>query len=542
MDESNAEPDEPKGVQTHTANRRNAIQGDDDLRARVSAVLRCMDEVGLDLPIFLDALSWGCEAVTGDSSAKYQRGLLMNSIELPQIVSRWERKSKSARPVLVTHAVNLVNGLIKKEMDAVVDHLRCAGEDLTEKNLSLITEGEMVLKLKPAAPTLWTILKFASSTSQQEKRNKSDRRKVRRQRDARLVNLLFKSQRSVFMICQLAFSRNQHANLFHKFLTLYLKACGLPAKAIDTLSSLGLTMSQKWAFEGIDTLAKHANEELRHQVHELKLLFFFSHDNINRQFRVFEQRIDRQTTFDSGTASTIYLVPGSENMQLNNRALQEQRKIGRLNPITTRDIIKLSMPGATRVAAQMKHVVLRFLLDSPEFDVESYEHRDDEAFRPPPPVQELPCGRENQTAQHTLPTEHICESTYKGNDEVVFTHHKCVGLDSPEEMKETGLNRVIVWVGDQLTVSRLRGLVNFRSHNDNSFERMDYLIPSFGWFHLQMAFATSLHSQYYGKKGSYGFSHAFDVMGKRVGQHCNSGNIPLRLRGGTEGGRNSSLP
>lgn len=514
-DEANAEPDEPKGVLAHTANRRKAIRGEEDLKTRVLAVLRCIDETGLDLAIFLDALSWGCDAVTGDSVAKYQRGLLMNSIELPQIIDRWERRSKSARPVLVTHAVGLVDRLIKEEMDVVVTRLRCTGEDLNEENLTLVTEEEMVPMLKPVAPTLWSILKAASHTSQQEKRNKSDRRKVRIEWGTGPVDSLSESQRLVFVVCQLAFSRNHHANLFHKFLTVYLKACGLPAKAIDTMSSLGLTMSQKWAFDGIDTLAKHANAELKRQIHEQKLLFFFSHDNINRQFRVFEQRIDQQTTFESGTASTIYLVPGSENKVLDNRGLQEQRKIGRANPITARDIIKLSMPGAERVAAQMKHRVLRFLLDSPEFDVESYRHRDNTVLGPPPPVRELPCGRENQTNQYMLPTSPTCQTTYDGNDQVVFETYECLDLDSPEEMKETGLNRVIVWAGDQLTVSRLRGLINFRSHDDNSFERMDYLIPSFGWFHLQMAFATSLHSQYYGKKGSYGFSHAFDVMGKK---------------------------
>ncbi|KAF9787416.1 hypothetical protein BJ322DRAFT_1107483 [Thelephora terrestris] len=476
LDEPGAKPDEPKGVQAHMTNRRNAIGGDDDLKTRVSAVLN---------------------AVTEDSVAKYQRSLLMNSVELPQILDRW-KKSKSARTRLETHALNSVGGLIKKEMDMVVDHLRCAGEDLTEDNLASVTEEEMVLKLKPAAPTLWKILKTASQTGQQEKRNKSDRRK-----------------RLVFMICQLAFSRNHNANQFHKFLTVYLKACGLPAKALDTLSSLGLTMSQKWAFQGIDTLAEHANKELRRQIHDLKLLFLFSHDNINRQFRVFEQRVDRQTTFDSGTASTIYLIPGTENMRLDNRALQEQRKIGRANPITARDVVKLSMLGAERVTRQMEYKVLCFLLNSPDFDVDTYKHRGEVVLDPPPPVQELPCGRENQTIQYMLPTAHICESTYEGNDQVISETYKYLGLDSLEEMKETGLNRVIVWAGDQLTVSRLQGLVNFRSHDDNSFERMDYLIPSFGWFHLQMAFATSLHSQYYGKKGSYGFSHAFDIMGKK---------------------------
>jgi len=77
----------------------------------------------------------------------------MNSVELLQIISRWER-SKSAQAVLVAHAVNLVNHLVRKEMDAVVDRLCCTEEDLTEENLDLTTEGEMASKLKPAAPTL----------------------------------------------------------------------------------------------------------------------------------------------------------------------------------------------------------------------------------------------------------------------------------------------------------------------------------------------------------------------------------------------------
>ncbi|KAF9641836.1 hypothetical protein BDM02DRAFT_3201110 [Thelephora ganbajun] len=104
IDEANAEPDEPKGVQMHTTNRRNMIHGDDDLKTCVLVVLRCIDEVGLDLLIFLDTVSWGCGTVTGDSTAKYQRSLLMNSVELPQIVDRWEWRLKSAQPVLVTHA------------------------------------------------------------------------------------------------------------------------------------------------------------------------------------------------------------------------------------------------------------------------------------------------------------------------------------------------------------------------------------------------------------------------------------------------------
>lgn len=249
-------------------------------------------------------------------------------------------------------------------------------------------------------------------------------------------------------------------------------------------------MSQKWAFNGIDTLAKCANTELQQQIHRHKLLFNLSHDNINIQFRVYEQRIDRHSHFDSGTASTIYLVPGSEGQRLGNRALQEQQKIGRTNPISGRDVIQIMTPVGSRVASRMRHWVLQFLLDSPDFDFEKYGGRDDQQLKPPLPVCELPAGRENQVIQQLLPTRDINQSTYEGNDEVIGCIWWDLGLDSLEEREKTGLERVVVWVGDQLTVSRLRGLASYRSHDHNSFQRMDYLIPMFGWFHLQMAFAN----------------------------------------------------
>ena len=68
---------------------------------------------------------------------------------------------------------------------------------------------------------------------------------------------------------------------------------------------------------------------------------------------------------------------------------------------------------------------------------------------------------------------------------------------------------------------RLHGLQNLCSHNWNMFELMEWMIPMFGWFHLQMAFANSLHAQYYGQKATLGFSHAFDVL-QRKGLHSMS--------------------
>ncbi|KAF9784431.1 hypothetical protein BJ322DRAFT_1109142 [Thelephora terrestris] len=51
---------------------------------------------------------------------------------------------------------------------------------------------------------------------------------------------------------------------------------------------------------------------------------------------------------------------------------------------------------------------------------------------------------------------------------------------------------------------------------DNTpYEQLGWIEPIFGWFHLQMAFATSLHRQYYGVKAGFGLARAFEVLGKK---------------------------
>lgn len=151
-------------------------------------------------------------------------------------------------------AIDHVIQLTSAEMNVVVEKLRCDAEMLSEETFLPITPQSMTSLLKPEVPTLRVDL-------------------------------------SCNRTCCLL-SANSH---FHGTTT-----------QICSTSFLQSTMSQKWAFKGIDTLATHANLELRRQIHHCKLLFNLSHDNINMQFRVYEQRINRQSHFDSGTASTIY--------------------------------------------------------------------------------------------------------------------------------------------------------------------------------------------------------------------------------------------
>jgi hypothetical protein len=133
----------------HTLNRWSELRDEEDLVKRVKKVLVCMDGLGLDLPILLGALSWGSELLTSDHSAKYHRGVLMNSLELLEIVKQWCKKPEAGRKTLTRWAVDHVTQLINTEMNAVVEKLRCDGEDLNEETFLSITPRSMILLLKP---------------------------------------------------------------------------------------------------------------------------------------------------------------------------------------------------------------------------------------------------------------------------------------------------------------------------------------------------------------------------------------------------------
>jgi hypothetical protein len=167
-----------------------------------------------------------------------------------------------------------------------------------------------------------------------------------------------------------------------------------------------------------------------------------------------------------------------------------------------------------RMEAQNSYFVLRLLLDSPEFV--DYNGHGAAALDPPPPVYKLPTGPENATRGCILGTESFEVSSYDGVVKAMLQFFRQLHLDSDDEQRKTALERIIAWLGDQLTVERLRGLWKYRHEDYNSFDRLDFMIPIFGWFHLVMAFANSLHKQYLGTSANVGgLRQGFDVLNRK---------------------------
>jgi hypothetical protein len=281
------------------------------------------------------------------------------------------------------------------------------------------------------------------------------------------------------------------------------------------MSTLGVTMSQKWTLVALEKVAKSKMDVLAGQV---KMSGFnVVHDNLNRMSRVTHQRTGHNSHFDSGTAATVLIPPDEDEYKLpaTNEKFLEKVAEGAMSSITSDEIQELHINAAPRIFSQNVHAVLKMLVNAPGFEFGTYEHQTSSVFDRPPVSEALPTGPAYALNQFIVKTTQINQSTYDGNEQFMGELFRQLGLDSDEEKEKTGLNWVIIWSGDQLTVSRLRGLKAFRSMDENPYDELGWMEPVFGWFHLQMAFATSLHKQYYGTKEGVGFARAFSLLSKK---------------------------
>ncbi|KAH7921009.1 hypothetical protein BV22DRAFT_1132613 [Leucogyrophana mollusca] len=499
----------------NTRNLRDALEQVHDIAERVENILQYMNQLGFNLPLFLFYVCWGHHGCTTNPKIRYEHTALMVSEELPIILVNCHKpprtsgshhvRAAGARRPLELFAFSCVADVVNAELDGIKSLTRCPDEQVSGDGFTSLYIEDMLLKLSSpgfgGTPKLWALLGRLTKTSAQEKRNT--------EKNTDLVNLS--------IIFQIAFSRNQYDNRWAKFLTTFLRAQGISAKSLDLLRRFCITMSHKWSVRSVATISSNEMARVRDQVQRLP--FVISHDNLNIPFRVFSQRLDNQSHFDCGTAATVFFQPNAPTeVPLDNRAFQEYQAEGRKVPISITQIYDLEQAAAPHHHARDIYRVLQYLLQSPNFDFSAYSDPNHPAFTPPPPVKKLPSGPDYVTQQFMLGTVQIDEASYEGNDKLIGEILQQINLHSEEEKKKTRLKRVIVWAGDQLTVERLRGLFKFRAQDHNSYDRLDWMLPVFGWFHSQMAFANSLHKQYLGTNAGRGLMQAFSLL-ERKGLH-----------------------
>ncbi|KAJ3822556.1 hypothetical protein F5880DRAFT_1507682 [Lentinula raphanica] len=297
-------------------------------RSRLGAVLAVLDTIaaqGLDLPLFLDALFYGDSACHSDQRCRYARDSLMNCDELPRIVQVWHKpprrpcSQKSRRPfgassVMENFALNCVASQVDREMQLSASLLASDPLDFSEDHLLGVDFEELKAQVSSQNPTIWRILRGAAYSTKQEKRNKY--------KDPDMVVL------NIFS--QLQYTRSSRRGRIAKLWAIYLKSCGLSARAFDAVHAVGICMSHRWAAQAYVTLSEQAMNRLR-QLTQTRL-FHISHDNLNvklllEHYTTNEIHVYRQGRI--GGFSEDFTTKGIADVDNKAREWFEKRKLGR---------------------------------------------------------------------------------------------------------------------------------------------------------------------------------------------------------------------
>ncbi|KAJ7917324.1 hypothetical protein B0H13DRAFT_1608482 [Mycena leptocephala] len=495
------------------------------LAKSVKDVLTVIHGRGLTVAGFLDALSWGDTECTLDADIRNARTRLLNSSQLPGILRRWHKpprppKSKAPRPngarvVMEQFALECAQEILEGELELLADIFESpTGEDIKEEHLTGFSFPATVKRVKETAPNLWAALFRLARTQGQQERNPN---KI----PANVCFCILKHapsncflQTILIVIAIFSYTRTHHRGRLQKLFAIYFKFRGLSAKGFDTLHAIGLTMSNKWTGDAVERISDESMATMRQLMDHFPWLM--SYDNALVAFRVFSQRVDKKTLHGNGTAGTVYIKRSAKPLPAEiNRMLQEFRREGMRNPLTGADIFKISLLADKRRLPHIIFLILQYLLDSPDFDFGTYSAKDHPLLQKPAAIRQLPFGKDHITLQYLLGTLNIPEASYEDNARLIVEWLRQLHFHLPEAQKKLGLQQVMAWIGDQLTVDRLRNLFRFRAEDDNSFERLDWLVIPPGWLHIQMAHANSIHKQHLGTSKGRGLSAAFDVAGRK---------------------------
>lgn len=302
--------------------------------------------------------------------------------------------------------------------------------------------------------------------------------------------------------------------MLQKVFGVYFKCRQLAIRGFDVLHQLGITMSSTWAQNTLKGIAKDNMDTVANYVE--KMLIILTYDNINIKRIVYEQRANHQTSFDNGAAATGFVKKNQLPLSPDQvKRIKAARAEGILNPVDCSFVFELEETANRALHPHIRHRILQILLDAPEFDLKTYRYRDTHLFEPPHALHPLPHGPDDTVIQFILRTVKMEETSYEGNDNVVKEWLRQLKLDSLADRAKLGTEMMIPIVGDQLTVERLRNFYKFRAEDFSSFERMEHLLETFGWFHLEMIFAVSLHKQHYGTAATRGLAHDFSLLKKR---------------------------
>ncbi|EJD44421.1 hypothetical protein AURDEDRAFT_36198, partial [Auricularia subglabra TFB-10046 SS5] len=487
---------------------------------KAARVFKTMDRVGLNLVQFLNAVFYGDNECTSDSSMTQRRRHFYASPLLPKVLSNMcrpthrtaTRRGKNFRgpsQFLRQFAFSVVVEELNKELRRYESHLPTGAQPINKDALLSITMDSILEGFTTWTPRFVRLLRELMAS-------RNIKRRIGAFQETHSRNM-------ISLVCSmLVFSPSNRQNQLQRKLGLYLKAKGTPVPVFDFLQSVGITMSYRWSLDAVYTLADSAMVELRIWVGEKP--FAVDMDNVLLSYGVTSQRVLNRSQTINATACTVIKLPCQvlkvlmthgevlRSLRLRMRHARDPRgsRSEEMARLTFDDLMDAA--AQKRFAKQHIHHILRALLDSAPF--RDFACREDTAFAPPPPVRQLPTGPEHRTEYFMLQTEPIDETSYDGALGCVTAFMKQMGLDTPEAQARYGVERGIPWGGDGLTTARLRMLQRFRVDAPNGWDRLDWMILFGCLFHQLWWILIDIHHNHYGTDLGNGLGREINALGR----------------------------
>ncbi|KAL1948712.1 hypothetical protein VTO73DRAFT_10518 [Trametes versicolor] len=214
------------------------------------------------------------------------------------------------------------------------------------------------------------------------------------------------------------------------------------------------------------------------------------YDNINMMFRIAEQVLGRTDSQQNGTCATAFELFGAS---LDDMKTEDVLDSFVKAPTLALDDILLTEQENADLTERLEHTVLRIVVGYGGERFARFRNEVDASL--PTTEDKIPV---HKTAIYPLPAMNIDESTTTGNADVLNKVFENLTLDinSPDF---TRYMKVVS--GDQLSIARIRSLVNNRAGHESLGGSFLWALCMPGLFHYKMAATHGLLELHFGSRG-----------------------------------------
>lgn len=311
----------------------------------------------------------------------------------------------------------------------------------------------------------------------------------------------------------LLFFRNQRCNVLQSINSVFLFSSNANHFTYSIFSRVGAVISYSTTIKRLKLLAKDAKSKLRGLGKKLALgliHLLLEYDNVNQYQRAWKQTVANKSTMTNGTAATVIVMHGVPPGALDGYAYRERRFSGMEQSLTVEQLINDVKPDHIRGIGV--GAVLRALVTHVP-SLSRHKPSVSDFFKTRYAVHRLPDN--HKTEFYTMETSGFDEATTSGNQSVLQDLVRDQ-LGLPVDLFEKAL---IPIGGDQMTIARLRSLLDQTDQDVTAFDRNDYVLPLVQLWHMKWAFLRSIYRCHWSDtigKGVVGLRRDATGLGRKI--------------------------